>query len=300
MAKRKATPRRRPTAAPKRAAAPRRRATAAKATARKSARRLAKPARPAAKKTKSAVKRSVKRAPVKAAKKAPQKLTKKTLARKAAQKPARKAAPLKAVRRGAVAKKAAPRKPALLPKVVARQKTVAPPKPTLVPPPRAAAAAPKPNPKPNPRPTAPSRAASGVSGKKKHALGLDRERRVIQDEDDLVLSTPPSSLNLDRSASSARTGRQELKERYENHNETSPALTAGDVDADWESAYSVGDEAPGGDNPTPDQNVVDDIGIAVGNEYRDNEELEGADKIEERDKHRWELDPKSSDDFDER
>ena len=123
---------------------------------------------------------------------------------------------------------------------------------------------------------------------------------MIQDEDDLVLSTPPSSLNLDRSASSARTGRQELKERYANHNETSPALTAGDVDADWESAYSVGDEAPGGDNPTPDQNVVDDIGIAVGNEYRDNEELEGADKIEERDKHRWELDPESSDDFDER
>ena len=72
--------------------------------------------------------------------------------------------------------------------------------------------------------------------------------------------TPPSSLGLDRSASAARTGRQELKERYEKHNETSPALTGGDVDADWESAYSVGDETPGGDNPTPDQNVVDDIG----------------------------------------
>jgi hypothetical protein len=62
----------------------------------------------------------------------------------------------------------------------------------------------------------------------------------------------------------------------------------------------VGDEAPGGDNPTPDQNVVDDIGVAVGNEYQDNEELEGADKIEERDKHRWEYDPASSEDYEDR
>ena len=38
----------------------------------------------------------------------------------------------------------------------------------------------------------------------------------------------------------------------------------GDIDADRESAYSVGDEAPGGDNPTPDQDIVDDIGRAVG------------------------------------
>ena len=112
--------------------------------------------------------------------------------------------------------------------------------------------------------------------------------------------TPPSSLGLDRSASAARTGRQELKERYDKHNETSPALTGGDVDADWESAYSTGDEAPGGDNPTPDQNNVDDIGVALGVEYADNEELEGAEKIEERDRHRWEDDPASSEDFEDR
>ena len=91
-----------------------------------------------------------------------------------------------------------------------------------------------------------------------------------------------------------------MKERYDKHTETSPALTGGDVDADWESAYSTGDEAPGGDNPTPDQNNVDDIGLALGVEYEDNEELEGADKIEERDRHRWEDNPASSDDFDER
>jgi hypothetical protein len=129
---------------------------------------------------------------------------------------------------------------------------------------------------------------------------LDRERRVVRDEDDVIQGTPPSSLDLDRSASAVRTGRRVLKERYDEHTETSPALTAGDVDADWESAYSVGDEAPGGDNPTPDQDIVDDIGRAVGVEYQDNEELKGEEKIAKRDRNRWELDPASSDDWDDR
>jgi Family of unknown function (DUF6335) len=131
------------------------------------------------------------------------------------------------------------------------------------------------------------------------APSLNRERRTIVDEED-VIPTPPSSLDLDRSASAVRTGRREMKERFEEHTETSPAMTGGDVDADWESAYSVGDEAPGGDNPTPDQDIVDDIGHAIGVEYQDNEELKGEAKISKRDRNRWELDPASSDDWDER
>ena len=130
------------------------------------------------------------------------------------------------------------------------------------------------------------------------APALNRARRTAPDDD--LVPTPPSSLDLDRSASAVRTGRRELRERYAEHTETSPALTAGDVDADWESAYSVGDEAPGGDNPTPDQDIVDDIGRALGVEYQDNEELKSTDKITERDKHRWELDPASSDDYKDR
>src|SRR5262245_49971837 len=130
------------------------------------------------------------------------------------------------------------------------------------------------------------------------APGLNRERRTISDDE--RVPSPPSSLDLDRTASAARSGRRELLEKYAEHTETSPAMTGGDVDADWESAYSVGDEAPGGDNPTPDQDIVDDIGRAVGVEYQDNEELKGARKISERDKHRWELDPASSDDWEDR
>ncbi len=131
------------------------------------------------------------------------------------------------------------------------------------------------------------------------APALDRARRMVQG-DDIVLATPPSSLDLDRTASAARTGRRQMRERLAEHHETSPALTAGDVDADWESAASVGDEAPGGDNPTPDQDVVDDIGKAVGVQYDDNEELKGEAKITKRDKHRWELDPASSEDYEDR
>jgi len=131
------------------------------------------------------------------------------------------------------------------------------------------------------------------------APALSRARRTIQDED--IVPSPPSSLDLNRRhASAAASGRKELKERQRTITQSGPALTAGDVDADWESASSVGDEAPGGDNPTPDQDVVDDIGKAVGVEYEDNEELKSEEKIAKRDRHRWELDPASSEDYNER
>jgi len=133
----------------------------------------------------------------------------------------------------------------------------------------------------------------------RRSLRLDRERKQLWDADEPVPG-PPSSLNLDQSASAAKSGRRELEESIQQHTETSPALTGGDVDADWEEAYSVGDEAPGGDNPTPDQDRVDDIGRALGIEYADNEELKGATKIEKRDRNRWELDPASAEDYTER
>jgi hypothetical protein len=147
-----------------------------------------------------------------------------------------------------------------------------------------------------PRAKTSRRSAERAGGRK--APALDRARRTVQGDD--IVPTPPSSLDLDRTASAARTGRRQMSERLHEHNETSPALTAGDVDADWESAATVGDEAPGGDNPTPDQDIVDDIGKAVGVVYDDNEELKGEEKIIKRDKHRWELDPASSEDYDDR
>ena len=89
------------------------------------------------------------------------------------------------------------------------------------------------------------------------------------------------------------------EEELAEHQETSPRLSGGDVDADWQRAHLVGEEAPGGSVATPDQDVVDEIGRAMGIEYEDDEELKGGDELTERDRHRWELDPASKDDFEE-
>ena len=129
-----------------------------------------------------------------------------------------------------------------------------------------------------------------------HPLSLDRNRRHLPELEDNV-PTPPSSLDLDRTPSAARSGRMGMASDRLHHNETSPELTGGDVDANWENGYAVGDESPGGDNPTPDQDRVDDIGKALGVQYNDDEELKAADKIIERDRHRWELDPASAEDY---
>jgi hypothetical protein len=123
---------------------------------------------------------------------------------------------------------------------------------------------------------------------------LDRERRTLAD----VVPTPPSSLNLERHGSAVRTGRAELAEARREHGGMAD-LTGGDPDADMENAYFSGEEAPGGDTPTPDQDVVDEIGRAVGLEYQDVEELDN-EKLTDRDRHRWELDPASSEDYKDR
>lgn len=128
---------------------------------------------------------------------------------------------------------------------------------------------------------------AAMSGKKPN---LDRPRKTVADVHGI-----PSSLGVAGAATAASSGREGMKDRLRKNTSASPALTSGDIDADWESAETVGDEAPGGDNPTPDQDVVDDIGRALGVEYEDDEELQGGAEIKERDRRRWELDPASKD-----
>jgi Family of unknown function (DUF6335) len=152
----------------------------------------------------------------------------------------------------------------------------------------------------NPFPTRRSTGTAAGAGGTRLAPGLERARRQLREVEETV-SSPPSSLDIDRRRpSAARSGREEMGEARRNHPEVSPEITAGDVDADWQGAYADGDEAPGGDNPTPDQDRVDDIGKALGVVYEDNEELKASDKIAERDRKRWELDPASSDDYQDR
>jgi Family of unknown function (DUF6335) len=208
-------------------------------------------------------KKPAKKARKKPAGKAAAKKSAKKSIKKAYKKPAKKAAGKKAAKPAtrAVAKKAAPKKAA--PKKASAKK-----------------AAPK-------KAAAPKFAAGKTPN-------LDRPRKTVAD-----IHGIPSSLDANRGPSAAKSGRAEMKERLSKNTSTSPALTSGDVDADWESAESSGNESPGGDNPTPDQDVVDDIGRALGVEYDDDEELQGGAEISDRDRHRWELDPSSKDDFDE-
>lgn len=95
-------------------------------------------------------------------------------------------------------------------------------------------------------------------------------------------------------------GTRRLRDEMRQYTSTSPELTGGDIDAAWEQADAVGDEAVGGTVATPDQDIVDDLGKAVGTEMRDRQDSYGFDQYETRDARRWELDPTSSDDYQER
>ena len=84
-----------------------------------------------------------------------------------------------------------------------------------------------------------------------------------------------------------------LVERLHEHNSTSPADSGGDIDADWEGANDDGAEAFGGHNPTPDQSNVEDNAHAMGIDFQDNEPLEFEEKMEKRDRNRFELEENS-------
>lgn len=76
--------------------------------------------------------------------------------------------------------------------------------------------------------------------------------------------------------------------------ETSPGpaittvLTGGDIDSDWMRARDSGDEAVGGSTAMPDQDIVDEIGRALGVEQDPEAEVWTSREIlRERDRHRW-------------
>jgi hypothetical protein len=84
-----------------------------------------------------------------------------------------------------------------------------------------------------------------------------------------------------------------LVNRLRNNTAASPRDAGGDLDADWEDVNDSGSETVAGDNPTPDQSIVEENASAIGVSYEDNEELEFIDKIEKRDRDRFELDENS-------
>jgi len=95
-------------------------------------------------------------------------------------------------------------------------------------------------------------------------------------------------------------GSHKLAERLRNDPLADPTVTGGDLDAQWESAQFSGDESAISSMTTPDQNDTGDIGKSIGINYAEGEELKVGEKERERDRHRWELDPASSDDYQDR
>jgi len=84
-----------------------------------------------------------------------------------------------------------------------------------------------------------------------------------------------------------------LAHRLRNNTSSSPRDAGGDLDANWEDVNESGSETVAGDNPTPDQSLVEENARAIGVSYEDNEELEFIDKIERRDRERFELEESS-------
>jgi hypothetical protein len=72
-----------------------------------------------------------------------------------------------------------------------------------------------------------------------------------------------------------------------------PADVGGDLDAVWEDVNESGEETFAGANSTPDQSMVEENAKAMGVSFEDNEELDFLDKIERRDRDRYELEEKS-------
>jgi|SRR5437773_4329082 len=115
----------------------------------------------------------------------------------------------------------------------------------------------------------------------------DRNRNGI--DDDIEPPVP------DVSAGSAK-----LRHELRDNPGADPAVTGGDPDVRWEAAQFSGEESPVGSTPTPDQNEVDVLGRAMGVTYAADEQLKFGEKEESRDRNRWELDPASSDDYQDR
>ncbi len=82
----------------------------------------------------------------------------------------------------------------------------------------------------------------------------------------------------------------ELEERLRENRAASPEDSGGDIDAEWEDVNDSGAESVGGHNPTPDQSDVEANAHAMGIDFQDNEPLDLLEKMEKRDRHRYELD----------
>ena len=125
-----------------------------------------------------------------------------------------------------------------------------------------------------------------------------------RDEKEIISNLPPEitqSLGTGlQGKPTDRAGRRVHLTQTDQFHQAGAILTGGDIDANFEQANAVGDEAVGGTVATPDQDIVEEIAAAVGLEMPDHSSLRTTEFLEKRDNQRWELDPTSSEDYEER
>ena len=119
------------------------------------------------------------------------------------------------------------------------------------------------------------------SAKRKPSNRASRAHKTTEE----ALQGPPARETVVLRSDREREAEEELRA----YTSSSPRLTGGDVDADWQRADSIGEEAPGGTVATPDQSVVDDLGAALGVQRAPDEEFRpSAEILERRDRRRRE------------
>jgi hypothetical protein len=132
------------------------------------------------------------------------------------------------------------------------------------------------------KPSRDKRAKKQPTPKDGPAIAERSARRGVPEEQ---LQGPPARETTLMHDDRERAVQAHLKE----YHDTSPRLTGGDPDADWERADHVGEEAVGGTVATPDQSVVDELGGALGVPRAPDEEVRTSGEIlERRDRYRWE------------
>ncbi|MEC4985205.1 MAG: DUF6335 family protein [Oscillatoria sp. PMC 1068.18] len=96
---------------------------------------------------------------------------------------------------------------------------------------------------------------------------------------------------------SRNTGGGEIIEEATTTMAAGGEVTAGDLDANQYQAKVSGEEAVGGLTPTPDQNVTEEMQSAMGISAAETEPVQTTEKLQRRDENRWQLDPESSEDY---
>lgn len=128
-------------------------------------------------------------------------------------------------------------------------------------------------------------------------------KKIVTDADrqirDYYENQPLSETEAYRDLSQTVSTSDQLTGKSGRMTEDRAGLSGGDPDVSPQG-IDAGTETPGGSEPTPDQDLVDEIGKAAGVTYQDDQPLNFGEKVKAHDDDRWELNPASSEDFQQR